>query len=847
MKKSDLVCVFDIESGIYTGKLDGLEIPETRLEKVINRLLKLYDFEYLVCDNRKLTLPRYVSVGLMPWDTFSRGCYDDPELAFLYKMDRYDFLLSEDGIDTFLEFFRDLLDHVATEGNILLLAHNADYDRNGILHACKSEHGNRLVNLARQYIADYDGSYTAFPESKNDDKTFDLKLGKNHMRLIDTMNLSPTGCKSLAKWGERASAMYKKDYRKGDSYDYDYEIKTPEDIPPKPDEIRYTDRDLQLCLFAGMMSIYNYRKQLAGRGEKYRASDFPFSATQRDKAVNDGLNIQMTYPDGNKSLWKKQYRLTQKKFKDWCDRWGNAKDIETYTLFHKSSTGGIITCNESYINKIVEDVGSMDLGSSYPSCAGDFLYPVLDNAKGYCHKMTEEMFRPYFDGILKPLSQELRSGKLVINSPCINNDYNIGLRIGFVCKVRFRKFRYHQFGKDSNGEKYWLPILPYKDFGERVNREDWKTMRGKALEHDEMEYYCTHIGLLIIMAFYDFDSVELLDGFCYEMKMIHPIIHGRFRAGLIGKQRAKQIRKAWEKGEMSDEDMIKETGLSYLKGQDHDTMKSELQAWYNASKVPVNAMYGANYRKLIRDQRIVLDDGTMDTIEGSYDPATAVAYPTGLYIAIYGQLKIAHAILWAISKKLPLLYVHTDSLKIQGLTPELVEEYNQLIQTPKWERNGEPVSFQKTFGIGKMDYEGSHDLAILVGNMRIVCWDKEGGYSITMSGLNEKKAFPKEMIENLPFPEFVATYLRDGKRYAVDTDTASGKMITDYTGAGLYIKGFGYTMQSLIDAEFVLNNPDSIRQTIIEAVYNELVGEYHSAEYYAERGYIIHGNKQKES
>lgn len=843
MKKSDLVCVFDIESGIYKGDMSDLEIPESRLQKVLNRILKYYDNEYLLLDNKKLTLPRYVSVGLMPWDTFSRGCYEDPELAFLYKMDRYDFLLTEKGVDEFLVFWKDLLEHTANDGNVLLLAHNANYDVNGILCACKGENGNRLVNLTRSYLEEYNGKYTAFPESVHDDKTFDIQLGKNHIRLIDTMNLSPTGCKSLAKWGDRASAMWKKDYHKGDTYNYDYQIHSPADIPPTAEEIHYTDRDLQLCLFAGMMSIYNYRQQLDGRGSKYRATDFPFSATQRDKAVNDGLTIQMEYPNAKKSEWKKKYQILQKKFKSWCQRWGNAKDAETYELFHKASTGGIITCNESYVNRIVEDVGSMDLGSSYPSCAGDFLFPVIDEESGYAHPMNEEMFQSYMDSILIPLSKKLRTGTLIMDSPCVNSAYNIGMRVGFTCHLRFKNIRYHNFGKDSNGKKYWLPVLPYKDFGNDVNNDEWKTMRGKALEHENMEYYCTHIGLLIILAFYDYDSIEFLDGYSYPMKMINPIIHSRFKSGLIGKQRAKQIRKALEKGEMSDEDMIKETGLSYLKGQDHDTMKSELQAWYNASKVPVNAMYGANYRKLIREKRVIREDGTYTLDDGDYDPATAVAYPTGLYIAIYGQLKIAHAILWAISKKLPLLYVHTDSLKIQGLTKELVEEYNQLIKAPTWKRNGEPVSFQETFGIGKMDYEGSHDLAILMGNMRIISWDKEGGYSITMSGLNEAKAFPRKVIEHMPFTEFVSTYLRDGKRYAVDSDTASGKMITDFGSADLHIDGIGYTMQSLVDAEFVLNNPESIRQRIIESVYNELVGEYHSAEYYAERGEIIHGNK----
>ena len=840
-KSEDLVCVFDIESGIWAGSEEGIEVPDSRLEDALMRILRMYDQDTVVRESKKITVPRYVSVAFMPWETFRRGCYEDPELAFLYDLskDQYTFLLTEDGIDQFLDFWTDLLTHIRDRGNVLLLAHNANYDINGILNACRTPDNNSLIRIARDFLEASRGDYKAFPETLHDDKTFDLRMNGNHLRLVDTINLSSGNCRSLKQYGIRASAMFGKDYNKGDQYDYDYKIRSAADIPPSEAETVYTTRDLQLCLFAAMLSIYSYRKPLEGRGQYYGPSDFPFSATIRDKAVNDGLTVLRNYPDSTRTEKKRAFRQISRSLKKWCATYGNVPDLETYELLHKASGGGIITCNEAYVNKIVEGPGSMDLSSSYPANAGDFWYPRIELKGPYTGPMDEEIFREYLKTVIIPMAEELRSGSMVIDSMGINHKYSIAMKIGFTVKVRFHDILYHDFGTDSNGLHYWLPILPYKDYGEGQNREQLITMRGKVIDNETLEYYTTHVGLIIILAFYDYSSIDFLGGYTYEMAPINRAIHDRFRSGLIGKQKAKKIKKQWEKGEMPDEEMIRETGLSYLSGQDHDTIRDELQAYYDSSKVPLNAMYGANYRKLLRDRRVILDNGDYDTEPDTYSPDSSVAYPTGLYIAVYGQLKIAHAMLWAMSKRLPLLYVHTDSLKIQGLTPELVTEYNELIREPPDRRDGEPISFRSTFGIGQMDYEGSHDLGIVIGNMRIVTWDRDSGYHITMSGLNESKAFPKKKIKDLDFFEFCTKYLRDGKKYSLDSDTQSGKTLTDYSLAGLHIPGIGYTMQSIVDAEFILNNPESVRQKSIVEMYNEVVGDYHTAAWYAKRKYVI--------
>ena len=843
MLKNDRVLIFDIESGIYKGPKENIKMPSPdHLSDATNKLLKEYEVEYLKKTNKKITLPRYVTIGEMDFETFTRGCYENPELAFTTDLKTKTFLLSYDGITEFLAYWNNVLQYLFT-GNTLLMGHNVNYDINGILCACRRGDKNLLIDMTRDFLKENEGEYLAFPESVHDDKTFDIRVGKSHIRLIDTMNLSPIGCKSLRKYGERASSVYSTDYNKGTEYDYQYTIKRPEDIPPTSEELKYTDRDLQLTLFAGMWNVFLYREQLAGTGQRFNAQTFPFSATQRDMAVNDGLFALIKYPGKPSSERSRMYYTKKKRFRKFCANWGNPKSEREYNLFHNASTGGIITTNESYVNKIVENVGSMDFSSSYPSTS-DFLFPRFNYDDYKTGDMPPQFFYWYIENIIKPMASELRSGKMVINSEAISERYYCGMKIGFVAKVRFRGISYHDFGEDLNGFRYWLPVLPYKDFSEDANTEFFKTMRGKAVEHDEMEYYATHVGLIIIYAFYDIESVEFLDGITYDMRPLHDVIHSRFYGGLVGKQNAKGIKKALERGELSDDDYIENTGSVWLKGKTHDEIIEDSKYYYNSWKVPLNACYGATYRLLVRDGRAINEKDEYITVDGTYNPVGNVAYPTGVYIAIYGQFKIAHAILWAISKRLPILYVHTDSLKIQGLTPELVAEYNTLLHPPTFERDGEPISFDDSFGIGKMDFEGSHDFAVSLGNMRIVSWDRENGFDITLSGLNEAKAFPKKKINNMDIFEFTETFLKDGKRYAIDEDTESGKTITDYTLANLEIPGFGVSMQSIIESEFILNNPNSSRFRWNREVYNAWVGTYHGADYYAKKRFYIPYRKE---
>lgn len=829
---TDLVVAFDIESGVWGGPTDHLRMALPWEESIAYQRYNRWNDRQIVLSD-KITIPRYVSVALIPWETFARGCYQDPELAFRYRCDLYHFNLSERGSDHFLSFWHDLLQYCAEDGNILLLAHNANYDVNGILNACRSDTGNRLIDMTREFLEAQKGTYTAFPESVHDDKTFDIQIAKHHIRLVDTMNLSPVGCKSLAQYGRRASAMYHKAYYKLDTYDYDVKIRSGYDIPPTYREIKYTKRDLQLCLFAAMINIYTYRKQLWGRGQNYGATDFPFSATQRDRDINDGLYLQTHHPDWNRSQLKKEFRARKKRFKSWCQRWGNPATVDVYELFHRAGTGGIISVNESYVGRPVENVGSMDLSSSYPACAGDFWYPRIEEDGDYTGPLSDNIFRRLLESVIVPLSDELRSGQMPLDDFSVNHRFHVGMRLGFVCKLKLHGVEFRDFGTDSNGNLYWIPTLPWKPLEDNQGHE--YTLRDKILTAPELTYHFSHITLMIFLAFYSVESIEFLDGYVFEMRRIHPIIHDRFEAGLIGKQRAKQIRKEWESGQISDDDMIEQTGLQHLRGQDHASIKDELKAYYGASKVPLNAMYGSNYRKILRDKRLIIND-EYRLGPGDYDPATTSAYPTGMYIAAYGQLKIAHAMFWAIRKRLPILYVHTDSLKIQDLTPELVAEYNELIKNP-----GEG-SF-RDYGIGMMDYEGSHDMAVVLGNMRIVCWDKDKGLDITMSGLNEQKAFPRSVVGKMDFFEFVEQFLNDGHRYAPDEETASGKTSTDYRTAGIHIPGIGWSMQSIMDSEFVLNKPDSDRQRIIMAMVKGIFGEYHDAAYYAKNRMIVRSKR----
>ena len=77
--------------------------------------------------------------------------------------------------------------------------------------------------------------------------------------------------------------------------------------------------------------------------------------------------------------------------------------------------------------------------------------------------------------------------------------------------------------------------------------------------------------------------------------------------------------------------------------------------------------------------------------------------------------------------------------------------------------------------------------------------------------------------------DFICHFLDDGQKYSTEDETQSGKTRTDFVFAGLHIPGIGYTMQSLVDAEFILNNPGSIRQKTIIQTYERKIGNYQTA------------------
>lgn len=831
----DMVIVFDIESGIYTGPYKVK--TETDLFNTLLPYTETGDRTEYVITDRKITVPRYVSVGYMDYKTFRRGCYEDPETAFTTPINSETFNLDEMGRDRFLSWFVSLLSTLQ-ERNILLLAHNANYDLNGIHYAFKTETGNLLIDAVKAFLNSADKpEYIAFPESIHDDKTFQIKAYKHTMKMVDTLNLVKCG---LAKMGDRASSMYGKDYHKGDEYNYDYEVKTAEDIPPTEDELRYTDRDLQLCLFAGMMAIYPFKEQLKGTGIKYDVNNFPFSATQRDTAVNDGLTMIRKLGPATQTAYRKRWQKYKDCWKDYCRNFGNPKTVDDYKLFQESAGGGVITCGEAYVNKIVKNVGSMDYTSSYPSTASDFLFPVMDNKNVWYGNISPDWFNNYVT-VLRGIADEMRTGEMIINAPTIQDRYKGFLSHGFVAEVIFSDIRYHNFGRDNNGVRYWLPTLSYKR--NETNIDESRTMRGKVIDEKVYRVTVNHFSLLNILCMYDIKCITLVKGFSFPMRKIPPVIYDRMESGIQNKNHAKDVKKRFEKGLLTPEQLAEETGLTYLKTA--SDLIDEVKHYYAQSKVPLNAMYGANYRKLLRDKREILDDGEYSLVDGEYDPESNLSYPCGVFIACYGQFKIIHAMLWAIKRKLPIIYVHTDSLKIQGLTAELVDEYNTLLQY----KDGK--SFVKYGGIGKMDFEGVHDECVCMGNMRIVFRndepDKDGNhFEITMSGLNEKKAFPKYKTACMSMKDFVLTFLEDGQRYSTEDETQSGKTRTDYLYAGKHIPGIGYTMQSIVDAEFILNNPESDRQRTIIKTYERKIGPYLTAGEAIKEG-VYYGPKDRKT
>lgn len=177
---------------------------------------------------------------------------------------------------------------------------------------------------------------------------------------------------------------------------------------------------------------------------------------------------------------------------------------------------------------------------------------------------------------------------------------------------------------------------------------------------------------------------------------------------------------------------------------------------YMISKNMINAAYGMIVTDIVREIIEYRDDlfqSTKPNLEEAIHKYNVSAkrflfYPWGVWVTSYARANLFSGILACGSDY---VYADTDSIKVRNYERHLdyIEAYNKVVEqkleaaasfhkvnpsefSPR-NRKGEPKP------IGVWDFEGVYDHFKTVGAKRYMC-EKDGEYSLTVAGVNKKKA-----------------------------------------------------------------------------------------------------------
>lgn len=838
-KGNDKVIIFDIESAKISSELIPDLKPLTEHESSIDFLWSALSdsIKDVTGATRKetqsvLTVPRFLGLRVCEWQDFEKSAYGDNPLE-LFNKASYQFvnMFGDESLSELRATLTTIITDWLPKNNLLVGAHNFNYD---LGYMCCG-----IYRVAKEIIEKFNSTHSGecilikseLPETLHKDKTltlgyYDLPLEyadtdkpKKILKIIDTAKLNPKSLKSI---GKNLTNKYGVDFQKLDSYDYDKPVSSLSEMSPTPEELEYNKRDLDICYMA-LVDLIQSDKEPILLGNKFGLSGFPITNTQISKEVNLRGACKYFYPkvfNATVKDTKSLYKNIKSEFKELAKTTLNFESGYIFEEFaRKCAQGGIIWSNPVYLNRVVKGVGSVDITSSYPYQIGARSYPInLDITRLADSRRLQSIIIE-----LKELSNKMARG-----SSQANVKYTNSYGVGFLAKIRFTNLRCKEY-TDINGNLNRVAILSAST--RKCEELQNPIIVGQKLYScDSVVYNLTDIGLVRLMALYDYDSLEVLDGVYYDMGDIAKYTYLATGYAIDRKQRVKKELKEVKKiyGEHSPE---------------YKAKTSE----YSTSKVRLNSMYGATYMNPCHETLVYDESGnrTLEPEEYSIDDCS-VAYMQGLYVAEWGQFQETLAICFCIKYKLPILYVHTDSIKAQGLTQELADELNSLVAEPT-----SPTDYRvlADSSLGSFEYEWFACEFIAYGNMRC-SYVVDGSFHISYSGLSFDKILAKyPESEHYTNEDFIKRFLVTGKIYSdesiydneEDLDIESSeKLSTDLSQVNIWIPELKtYTIQSLVPLTLIIESSEdySLSHKEESEHFQRLMGHKYMTCYdYLERG-----------
>lgn len=505
--------------------------------------------------------------------------------------------------------------------------------------------------------------------------------------------------------------------------EYDYDEIRFIFTPLQSEEIKYGIRDVEIIM------LYWFKK--LNKDRKWKPFDLktiPLTATSEVR--NTIRSIGKDYPKYFSSL---QYRC--KEINEDLE-----KNESHFMACKQAYYGGLTFSNPIRTGKILENVHSMDLTSSYPTSMVYGTYPnskMEDVEAVDYHKYVE-----YIENI--SFKEIVRKGFHILNVPINKEKY------GFIAKIKFKNLH---IKSDKNGNVFpcvltrkiinchdvekMLEVMNVDEylscFG-HIEGENNILLNNKVYYAENVEMWTTNIDLFIIMQSYRYESIEAVEMYRFKMSRIH------FWYNLVDelaniKSFHKLMLKDVDDGklDLSDNKAIQNYLNKY--GADTDTnkellMHTEPELRYNIlnniiytkiDKGNLNGLYGINVQSPIHAKYFISESGTLDKHDKLKEFSTQnfSSYLLGLYVTSYARLQLFNGFYAICNLNGKHVYSDTDSLKFLGDGHEitsLATRINNAVFKAVDYQIGFDDGLHIKYGLSNYDYEGKYKSFYTLGS-----------------------------------------------------------------------------------------------------------------------------------
>ena len=562
--------------------------------------------------------------------------------------------------------------------DILFTAHNLDYEYSYI------RYNTNLLKLITD-IED-DKRVSVIANGTHDIKSIEAMTGildpKNGKYFIASCkflirdSLLMTG-KSIKNLGE-AYKLPKLDY------DYDLTRTEPEQITDL--DRAYNQRDNEIALRAIL--------EIQQQQDIYKdITQLPMSATQHSRNTckyNYDVNIPQPHRQEKYNTLEKKHNQLSYMF--------NMPTEELFQKFFNASGGGLIGVNPLECDKWHSNVHSFDIKSAHPSQAFNKLFPHGEKIEAVPTEQYSAVIRE-----LKGLSEIMMK-----NPKFLYNDYT-GYH-DYLLLIKFTGLR----EKNINGNiinslgagKAAMGTARSEKLQRQAYNYNGVNQYGKCRKSEQYIKWVYGIDLIYHLTFYEYDKIEILEGYVYPLVNCDEYILRKFEYYGANKELYKSFTKQAKKLQYNElYSIIQESSAeSYTKNAvTPENYVDFLDGELLRIKGVFNGIFGQEYQAPIHDDMIInKNDWYSIQPEGQQDyeesiSKTKIHYCTGAYIAAWTRFELACMIWYAINAGGTLYYWATDSIKGNGISDDLYKDWCYGHTTAAYVRN--------VFNFGAVDCE----------------------------------------------------------------------------------------------------------------------------------------------